>query len=176
MHFCLVTPWCSSYHYFTTSFNKVWTQVLRRFISCSRIVDADENLWQWSRLEIRLNAFLRSTIAQEEFIIIITIIIIIIIIIKKRVINYIYKKVLEVDTRHPFFFFLQTLQRSVIQCKKITLIKELITLPDVGNSCIVHLHPLSSVLSSNKAYFLIIAEVLDCQYLLTPAQFNRLAF
>ena len=24
-------PWCSGYHYCTTSFNKAWTQVLRRF-------------------------------------------------------------------------------------------------------------------------------------------------
>ena len=38
-----------------------------------------EDLWQWSRLEIRLNAFRRSTIPQKQFIIIITIIIIIII-------------------------------------------------------------------------------------------------
>ena len=34
-----------------------------------------ENLWQWSRLEIRLNAFRRSTIPQKQFIIIIIIII-----------------------------------------------------------------------------------------------------
>ena len=33
-----------------------------------------ENLWQWSRLEIRLNAFRRSTILQKQFIIIIIII------------------------------------------------------------------------------------------------------
>ena len=37
-----------------------------------------EDLWQWSRLEIRLNAFRRSTIPQKEFIIIIIIIIIIV--------------------------------------------------------------------------------------------------
>ena len=30
-----------------------------------------ENLWQWSWLEIRLNAFIRSTIPQKEFTIII---------------------------------------------------------------------------------------------------------
>ena len=30
-----------------------------------------ENLWQWSRLEIRLTAFRRSTIPQKQFIIII---------------------------------------------------------------------------------------------------------
>ena len=35
-----------------------------------------EDLWQWSRLEIRLNVFRRSTIPQRQFIIIIIIIII----------------------------------------------------------------------------------------------------
>ena len=30
-----------------------------------------ENLWQWSRLEIKLNAFRRSAIPQKQFIIII---------------------------------------------------------------------------------------------------------
>ena len=34
-----------------------------------------EDLWQWSRLETRLNAFRRSTIPQKQFIIIIIIII-----------------------------------------------------------------------------------------------------
>ena len=37
-----------------------------------------EDLWQWSRLEIRINAFCRSTIPRKQFIIIIIIIIIII--------------------------------------------------------------------------------------------------
>ena len=37
-----------------------------------------EDLWQWSRLELRLNAFRRSTISQKQLIIIIIIIIIII--------------------------------------------------------------------------------------------------
>ena len=32
-----------------------------------------ENLWQWSRLEIRLNTFRRSSISQKQFIIIIII-------------------------------------------------------------------------------------------------------
>ena len=40
-----------------------------------------EDLWQWSRLEIKLNAFHLSTIPQKQFIIIIIIIIIIIMII-----------------------------------------------------------------------------------------------
>ena len=35
-----------------------------------------KDLWQWSRLEIRLKAFCRSTIQQQKFIIIIIIIII----------------------------------------------------------------------------------------------------
>ena len=45
--------------------------------SVSKIRDG-EDLWQWSRLEIRLSAFRRSTISQKQFIIIIIIIIIII--------------------------------------------------------------------------------------------------
>ena len=40
----------------------------------SKICDG-EDLWQWSRLEIRLNAFHQSTIPQKQFIIIIIIII-----------------------------------------------------------------------------------------------------
>ena len=71
--FFYVAPWCSGYRYCTTSFNKAWTQVLRRFKPClPRIGD----FWQWSRLEIRLNAFRWSTIPQKQFIIIIIIIII----------------------------------------------------------------------------------------------------
>ena len=46
----------------------------------SEICDV-ENLWQWSQLEIKLNAFRRSTIPKKQFIIIIIIITIIIIII-----------------------------------------------------------------------------------------------
>ena len=34
-------------------------------------IHEDEDLWQWSRLEIRLKAFRRSTIPQKQFIIII---------------------------------------------------------------------------------------------------------
>ena len=41
----LFTPWCSGYHYCTTSFSKVWTQVLRRFSSCSRRV-GDSRWWR----------------------------------------------------------------------------------------------------------------------------------
>ena len=39
-------------------------------------ISDDEHLWQWSRLEIRLNAFRRSTIPQKNLITIIIIIII----------------------------------------------------------------------------------------------------
>ena len=67
-----VAPWCSSYHYCTTSFNKAWTQVLCGFKSCSQCVGDHygEDLWQWSRLEMRLNPFHQSTIPQKQFIII----------------------------------------------------------------------------------------------------------
>ena len=65
MQALVVAPWCRGYHYYTSSFNKAWTKVLRRFKS-----------WQWSRLEIGLNAFRRSSIPQKKFIIIIIIIII----------------------------------------------------------------------------------------------------
>ena len=40
---------------------------------CVSEIHDGEDLWQWSRLEMRLNAFLRSTIPQEQFIIIIII-------------------------------------------------------------------------------------------------------
>ena len=40
----IVAPWCSGYHYCTASFNKAWTQILRRFKSCSRCV-GDSRWW-----------------------------------------------------------------------------------------------------------------------------------
>ena len=40
-----VAPWCSGYHYCTTSFNKVWTQALCRFKSCSQHV-GDSRWWE----------------------------------------------------------------------------------------------------------------------------------
>ena len=53
--------------------NKTWTQVLRRFrpaCGVSEIRNGEirngEDLWQWSRLEISLNAFLRSTVPQNN--------------------------------------------------------------------------------------------------------------
>ena len=36
--FLTVAPWCSGYHYCTTSFNKAWTQVLCWLKSCSQHV------------------------------------------------------------------------------------------------------------------------------------------
>ena len=72
-----MVPWCSHYHHCTSSFNPEL-----RFCAgsnpargVSEIRDG-EDLWQWSRLEIRLNVFRRSTIPQKQFIIIIIIIII----------------------------------------------------------------------------------------------------
>ena len=43
--FYQVAPWCSGYHYCTTSFNKVWTRILRRFKSCSGRV-GDLRWWE----------------------------------------------------------------------------------------------------------------------------------
>ena len=40
----VVASWCSGYHHCTTSFKKVWTQVLRRFKSYSRRV-RDSQSW-----------------------------------------------------------------------------------------------------------------------------------
>ena len=45
----MVATWCSGYHYSTTSFNTVWTQVLRRFKSCLRRV---EDSWWWGSLTV----------------------------------------------------------------------------------------------------------------------------
>ena len=42
----IVASWCSGYHYCTASFNKDWTQILRRFKSCSRRVG--DLRWSWS--------------------------------------------------------------------------------------------------------------------------------
>ena len=39
----VVVVWCSGYHYCTTLFNKVWTQVLRKHKFCSRCV----GYWRW---------------------------------------------------------------------------------------------------------------------------------
>ena len=44
-----VVPWCSGYHYCTTSFNKAWTQVLCRLKSCLWCV---RDSWWWGSLTI----------------------------------------------------------------------------------------------------------------------------
>ena len=80
MKITFVALWCSGYHYCTTSFNKAWTQVLHRFKSCLRHV-RDSRWWgslTMVRLEIRLNAFCRSTRPQKQVIIIIITLIIIV--------------------------------------------------------------------------------------------------
>ena len=67
-----LVSWRSGYHYCTTSFNKIWTQVLRRSNLArymSGICDG-EDLRQWSRLDIRLSW---STRPQKQFITIIII-------------------------------------------------------------------------------------------------------
>ena len=61
----IVVPWCSGYHYCTTSFGTGSNPAH----GMSGIHDG-EDLWQWSWLEIRLNAFLQSNIPQKRFIII----------------------------------------------------------------------------------------------------------
>ena len=48
--------WCSGYHYCTTTLSEIHD---------------GEVLWQWSRLQIKLNAFCWPTIPQKQFIIII---------------------------------------------------------------------------------------------------------
>ena len=42
--FLTVAPWCSGYHYYTTSFNLAWTQILCRFKFCSLRV-RDSRWW-----------------------------------------------------------------------------------------------------------------------------------
>ena len=58
---CKEQHFCSCYHYCTTSFNKAWTQALRRFKSCSLMSEIrdGEDLWQWSEM---LNAFSLSSV------------------------------------------------------------------------------------------------------------------
>ena len=49
-----------------------WLSLQNNFIQLSLNSGSDsEDLWQWIWLEIRLNAFCRSTILQKQFIIII---------------------------------------------------------------------------------------------------------
>ena len=68
-----VAPWCSGYHYCTTSFFHSTKPELWFCTSSYRGVSEIRNckdLWQWSWLEIKLNAFHRLTILQKQFIII----------------------------------------------------------------------------------------------------------
>ena len=72
----------------------------------SEIRDGDD-LWQCSRLEIRLNGFRRSTIPQKQFIIMI--IIIITIIFKWKECSYLHKYMRSVlATCYTFEFFINT--------------------------------------------------------------------
>ena len=64
-------PWCIGYHYCKLHYTKPKLRLsagsnLARGVS--EIRDGGD-LWQWSRLEVRLNAFRRSTIPQKQFII-----------------------------------------------------------------------------------------------------------
>ena len=60
MMMMIMALWCSGYRYCTTSFNKVWTQVLRRFNTWLQPVRDSRwwDVWQWSWLEISLKCLL----------------------------------------------------------------------------------------------------------------------
>ena len=66
-----VAPWCSGYHYCTTSFKKAWSQVLRRFKS--RLWSVGD--WRWWRsltivpAENKATHLYRPNIPQKQFII-----------------------------------------------------------------------------------------------------------
>ena len=47
-----VAPWCCGYHFCTTSFNKIWTRIPRRFKSCSKRVG--DLRWRKTRTMVRL--------------------------------------------------------------------------------------------------------------------------
>ena len=66
-----------------------------------------EDLWQWSRLEIRLNAFRRSTIPQKQFIIIIIIIIIRVLDNNNTICLTENSIKVDLSSREPFILFLQ---------------------------------------------------------------------
>ena len=69
----LLAPWCSGCLY-AQLFQK---NSELRFCAGSNLASlvlricSNEDIWEWSRLEIRLNVFRRSTIPQKQFIIII---------------------------------------------------------------------------------------------------------
>ena len=60
-----------------------------------------KDLWQWSRLEIRLNTILRSTIPQKQFIIIIIIIIMHIVFLRKM---FFQKNLEHLDFLHSWTY------------------------------------------------------------------------
>ena len=72
LHLGIQRSWCSGYHCGTTSINIIWSQLPPRFKTWSRKAEDLQwwNLWQWSRLKIRLNTFRWSTISQPQFIIV----------------------------------------------------------------------------------------------------------
>ena len=65
----IVVPWCSSYHYCTTSFC-TGSNTAHGMLDIHDGEDLWQWSWQWSWLEIRLNAFCQSTIPQKQSIII----------------------------------------------------------------------------------------------------------
>ena len=66
-----VVWWLSLLHNFIQLSLNSGSAQAQTLLGVSEIRDG-EDLWQWSRLEIRLNTFRRSTIPQKQFIIIIT--------------------------------------------------------------------------------------------------------
>ena len=68
-----VAPWCTTAQLHSTNPELRFCASLKPARGVSEIRNG-EDLWQWSRLEIRLNAFRRSTIPQKQFIITIIII------------------------------------------------------------------------------------------------------
>ena len=67
---CSVALACSGYHYCTTKLKLRFCTGSNPALKVWEIRDG-EDLWQWSRLKIRLNTFRRSTIPLKQLIIII---------------------------------------------------------------------------------------------------------
>ena len=64
----IIAPWCSGYHYYQLHSTKPGLRFCASSnppLAVSEIYDG-EDLLQWSRLEIGLNAFRRSTIPQKQ--------------------------------------------------------------------------------------------------------------
>ena len=64
----IVALWCSGFNYCTTSSNKAWTRFCADSSPANSVLEIrdGEDLWQWSRLEKRLNAFPLLTITQNN--------------------------------------------------------------------------------------------------------------